>query len=55
MALSLCLVSIVLSLLVLLAGLLQPDCGRIVLDSRTLFDATAKINLPLGLSCLMNH
>jgi len=34
------------TLMHLLAGLLEPDCGRIVLDGRTLFDATAKINLP---------
>ena len=30
----------------ILAGLLEPDRGRIVLNGKTLFDSTKKINLP---------
>lgn len=29
-----------------IAGIEKPDCGRIVLDGRVLFDSSAKINLP---------
>jgi molybdate transport system ATP-binding protein len=34
------------TLLNCVAGLVRPDAGRIALDSRVLFDATAKIDLP---------
>jgi len=34
------------TLMHLISGLLQPDSGRIILNGRTLFDSTAKINLP---------
>ena len=29
-----------------LAGLLEPDAGRIVVDGRVLFDADARVDLP---------